>query len=214
MSAPRSRNDPRRAATRLALIETAELLFAQYGVEGVSTRQIGAAIGSSNTNVVAYHFGSKDALIVEVIRHRVPGLEARRAELLEAARRANAKPPLSALLDAMLRPFFEQTDDEGRHTYVAFLSGLSRSMRWDIRTGLDPDYPVTRELMAQIESAIPETARAFAGERIFVALSMAFAALQVVDQAQRPAREAAAIFADALTMIEAALTAPGPGSQD
>lgn len=214
MSAPRSRNDPRRAATRLALIETAELLFAQYGVEGVSTRQIGAAIGSSNTNVVAYHFGSKDALIVEVIRHRVPALEARRAELLAAARRANASPPLGALLDAMLRPFFEQTDDQGRHTYVAFLSGLSRSGRWDIRTSLDSDYPVTRELMALIEAAIPETARALAGERIFVALSMAFAALQVIDQAQRPAREAAAIFADALTMIEAALTAPGPGSQD
>ena len=208
MSAPRSRNDPRRAATRLALIETAELLFAQYGVEGVSTRQIGAAIGSSNTNVVAYHFGSKDALIVEVIRHRVPALEARRAELLAAARRANPNPPLGALLDAMLRPFFEQTDEQGRHTYVAFLSGLSRSGRWDIRTSLDSDYPVTRDLMELIEGAIPQGARAFAGERIFIALSMAFAALQVIDQARRPAREAAAIFADALVMIETALTAP------
>lgn len=213
MSAPRSRNDPRRAATRLALIETAELLFAQYGVEGVSTRQIGAAIGSSNTNVVAYHFGSKDALIVEVIRHRVPGLEARRAALLAAARRANANPPLGALLDAMLRPFFEQTDEQGRHTYVAFLSGLSRSGRWDIRTGLDSDYPVTRALMEMIEAAIPEGARAFAGERIFIALSMAFAALQVIDQAQRSGGEAAAIFTDALVMAEAALTAPAPKSQ-
>jgi|JI10StandDraft_1071094.scaffolds.fasta_scaffold587784_2 AcrR family transcriptional regulator len=214
MSAPRSRNDPRRAATRMALIEKAELLFAQYGVEGVSTRQIGAAIGSSNTNVVAYHFGSKDALIVEVIRHRVPGLEARRAELLAAARRASANPPLGALIDAMLRPFFEQTDEHGRHTYVAFLSGLSRSGRWDIRTSLDSDYPVTRTLMEMIEAAIPAGARAFAGERIFIGLSMAFAALQAIDQAQRPATEAAAIFADALAMIEIALTAPGPGSKN
>jgi AcrR family transcriptional regulator len=214
MSAPRSRNDPRRAATRLALIETAELLFARYGVEGVSTRQIGAAIGSSNTNVVSYHFGSKDALIVEIIRHRVPALEARRAALLAAARRANASPPLSALLDAMLRPFFEQTDDQGRHTYAAFLSGLSRSGRWDIRKGLDSDFPMTRELMALIERAIPEEARAFAGERIFIALSMAFASLQMIGQAQRSASEAAAVFADALVMIETALTAPGPGPQD
>lgn len=209
MSAPRSRNDPRRAATRLALLETAELLFAEYGVEGVSTRQIGAAIGSSNTNVVAYHFGSKDALIVEVIRHRVPALEARRAELLAAARRKNAQPPLSALLDSMLRPFFEQTNAAGRHSYAAFLSGLSRAGRWDIRTGLDSDYPVTRELMGLIAEKLPARAHAVAGERIFIALSMTFAALQMIDQAKRPPKEAAAIFADALAMAEAALTAPG-----
>ena len=57
------RRDPRREATARALIEAAESLFGQAGVDGVSTRQIGAAIGSANTNVVAYHFGAKDALI-------------------------------------------------------------------------------------------------------------------------------------------------------
>ncbi len=214
MSAPRSRNDPRRAATRLALIETAELLFAEYGVEGVSTRQIGAAIGSSNTNVVAYHFGSKDALIVEVIRHRVPALEARRAALLALARRKHAQPQLGALLDAMLRPFFEQTNESGQHSYAAFLCGLSRSGRWDIRTSLDADYPVTRELIELIAEALPENARAFAGERTFIAMSIAFAALQMIDQAKRPPDEAAAIFADALAMAEAALMAPGPKPQN
>jgi AcrR family transcriptional regulator len=214
MSAPRSRNDPRRAATRLALIETAELLFAQYGVEGVSTRQIGAAIGSGNTNVVAYHFGSKDALIVEVIRHRVPVLEARRAELLAVARRREARPSMGALLDALVRPFFEQTNDEGQHTYASFLAGLSRSARWDIRNSLDSDYPVTRELNELIAEALPESVRSFAGERIFIALSMTFATLQIIDLAQRAPDEAAAIFADTLAMAEAALMTPGVQDQD
>jgi AcrR family transcriptional regulator len=213
MNVQRSRNDPRRAATRLALIETAELLFAEFGVDGVSTRQIGAAIGSSNTNVVAYHFGGKDALIVEVIRHRVPALEARRAELLARARRKDKHPSTGVLVDALLRPFFEQTNESGQHSYAAFLSGLSRSGRWDIRTGLDDDYPITLELIELIAAALPENARALAGERIFIALSMAFAALQMIDQAPRPPDEAATIFADALAMAEVALMAPGPKSQ-
>ena len=214
MSTPRSRTDPRRAATRLALIEMAELLFAEFGVEGVSTRQIGAAIGSSNTNVVAYHFGSKDALIIEVIRHRVPALEARRSELLASARRIEAKPSMGALLDALVRPFFEQTNDEGRHTYASFLAGLSRSGRWDIRNSLDFDYPITRELNELIAEALPQSVRAFAGESIFIALSMTFATLQIIDLVQRPPDEAAAIFADALAMAEAALKTPGSENQD
>jgi len=214
MSTPRSRTDPRRAATRLALIEMAELLFAEFGVEGVSTRQIGAAIGSSNTNVVAYHFGSKDALIIEVIRHRVPALEARRSELLAAARRIEARPSMGALLDALVRPFFEQTNDEGRRTYASFLAGLSRSGRWDIRNSLDSDYPITRELNELIAESLPQSVRAFAGERIFIALSMTFATLQIIDLVPRPPDEAAAIFADALAMAEAALKTPGGENQD
>ena len=65
--ASRRRIDPRREATRVALIEAAESLIAEAGVEGTSTRQIGAAIGSHNTNVVAYHFGSKEALLAELL---------------------------------------------------------------------------------------------------------------------------------------------------
>ncbi len=49
----RTRNDPRRAATRAAITETAETLFAEHGIDGVSLRQIGTAVGSANTSGVA-----------------------------------------------------------------------------------------------------------------------------------------------------------------
>ena len=120
----RKRHDPRRDATRIALIEAAESLFAESGVEGVSTRQIGAAIGSSNTNVVAYHFGSKEALMEAVCRHRLPDIDRRRGELLDAA-------DLSANLFDLVRifalPLYEQVDASGRHSFARFLAGLERS---------------------------------------------------------------------------------------
>src|SRR5262245_52289342 len=59
----RNRNDPRHDATRNALLDTAEAMFAESGISAVSLRQIGIAIGSANANVVGYYFGDKEALI-------------------------------------------------------------------------------------------------------------------------------------------------------
>ena len=41
-TSPRTRKDPRKAATRAAIIEAAEPLFAESGIDAVSLRQIGA----------------------------------------------------------------------------------------------------------------------------------------------------------------------------
>ena len=56
-------------ATRERLIDIAEELFAQEGVEGVSIRSVNAAAGLAPAGV-HYHFGSKDALLEEVVRRR------------------------------------------------------------------------------------------------------------------------------------------------
>ena len=48
-------------ATRELLMVTAERLFAMNGVEGVSLREIQAAAGQSNSSVITYHFGSRQA---------------------------------------------------------------------------------------------------------------------------------------------------------
>jgi len=54
--------------TRTALIQAAGELFAEYGVDGVSTRAIAERAGE-NTGSIHYHFGSKEGLHIEVLRH-------------------------------------------------------------------------------------------------------------------------------------------------
>jgi AcrR family transcriptional regulator len=45
------------------IVLAAERLFAERGLDGVSLREIGAAVGNANNSAVQYHFGSKDQLV-------------------------------------------------------------------------------------------------------------------------------------------------------
>jgi len=206
----RVRRDPRRETTRAALIEAAETLFADSGVESVSLRQIGTAIGSGNTSVVFYHFGSKEALIEEIFMHRVPALEARRAELLAVAMRVGSARDLPTLVHALWWPVFEQTNADGRHSYAAFLASISRANLGWLRRSMEDSFPVTKDLVARIGAAIPREARRFSKETSRIAFAIIAAALQHCDQHHRRSpKRAKALFSHALRIAAAAMTVPG-----
>ena len=57
-------------ATRLQLLATAERLFAERGIAGVSLREIGAAAGQRNNSATQYHFESKHGLVLALCEHR------------------------------------------------------------------------------------------------------------------------------------------------
>ena len=102
--------------TRLGLIETAERLFAERGVHGVSLRQIGAAAGQRNTGAVRYHFGSKEALVDAVFRHRMEPINARREAML-AELDARGRDGVRGLAEAFLYPLSEMLGDVGRPSW-------------------------------------------------------------------------------------------------
>lgn len=207
--ASRKRSDPRGAATRTALIEAAESLFAEGGVEAVSTRQIGAAIGSSNTNVVAYHFGSKDALIHEVYRYRLTEIDRRRGELLAEAERRGLGSDLRALLEVFYLPLFEQTDDVGRHSYARFLTGLERSGMIATRMAVSAEFPHSERLFGLIKQCLSPEAAARYAVRMRLATSLVSSALQQIDQeAHGDEARAVELFDDAVAIAAAALAAP------
>lgn len=56
-------------ATRTAILDAAEQLYAEQGVQTVSNRQIGTAAGRGDTSVVGYYFESK-ADLVRALLHR------------------------------------------------------------------------------------------------------------------------------------------------
>ena len=202
------RRDPRREATVRALIEAAESLFGQAGVDGVSTRQIGAAIGSANTNVVAYHFGAKDALIEAVYHHRLPAIDARRGELLDQAIAADRAGDLPTLVGVFAQPLFEQVDGAGRHSYAAFVCGLERSGQIASRAAVTGDYPETERLMARIAALLPDGVRAQFDMRRRLAFAMIMHTLALIDrECAHDVAAAQAQFDNAVTMAAAALAA-------
>ncbi|TAK99212.1 MAG: TetR family transcriptional regulator [Rhodospirillaceae bacterium] len=205
----RVRKDPRREITRVALIEKAETMFADAGVEGVSLRQIGVAIGSGNTNVVAYHFGSKEALIEAIFMHRLPALDARRAELLARVKKAGRAHDLAALMHALWQPALEQKNAHGRHSYVAFLASISRANWGWMRGAVDESFPVTKEIVALIAAALPKKAHRFLRERLRISFAIIAAAVRFCDvNYPHNARRTKDVLADTLRMATAAMAAP------
>jgi AcrR family transcriptional regulator len=108
--------------TKERIVVTAERLFAEHGVDGVSLRQIGVAAGSGNNSVVHYHFGSKDQLVQAVFEYRLPRVARRRSELLEARNGDSLRSWVGCQVCAVL----EQSDVEGSH-YLGFIRSFERS---------------------------------------------------------------------------------------
>lgn len=202
----RTRKDPRKEATRQAIIEAAETLFAQQGIDGVSLRQIGSAIGSSNTSVVAYHFGDKESLLEAIFHYRLPAIDARRQSLLQQAiDNGVAEDPLQ-LLRALWLPLFEQTNDAGQHSYAGFMSVLMFSTLGGIRLTLNTDYPTAIELAERMQALMTPAQRALFDSRVLMSTVMVTGTLKMIDQPDT-AMNGQRLFEDTLRMACAALFA-------
>lgn len=91
--------------TRNRILDAAERVFADKGLDGSSVRDITTAAGV-NLAAVNYHFGSKTGLIEAVFsRHLVPMNTARIALLDRVEAQSGGEcPPLESVLDAFIRP--------------------------------------------------------------------------------------------------------------
>src|ERR1700761_9039132 len=106
--------DPERdAATKAAVLVAAERLFALHGFQSVSVRDITSNAGV-NLASVNYHFGAKDTLLFEIFRRRTAELNRARARMLHEATDAHdGRPPVGAILEALIAPPVRWLDPKG-----------------------------------------------------------------------------------------------------
>jgi len=124
--------------TRRRLIATAEYLFAEIGFDAVSLRQIAAAAGQRNTNVVRYHFGNKERLIEAIFEHRQAELEPIRVAMLAKVPEDAGAEAIDDLLAIIIRPPLLIVDQEERYRYVKLVASyLNRHRDSGVRHPLD-----------------------------------------------------------------------------
>ena len=70
-------------ATTDELLDVAERLFAQHGVEQVALTRIVAASGQRNRSALHYHFGSRDGVLAAVLDLRIKSVNALRNAMLD-----------------------------------------------------------------------------------------------------------------------------------
>ncbi|MBB6191908.1 AcrR family transcriptional regulator [Sphingobium wenxiniae] len=204
----KQRRSGRGEATRIAIIEAAEILFAEHGVNGASLRQIGTASGSANTNAVGYHFGNKEALVAAVISHRLPDIEAVRTRMLRGWEESGEPASLRDLLFIMFHPVVQQRNSDGQRSYAAFIGGIFRSGSAWQRYSLGDEYPTTRRIIRMIRDCLAIDPQLFKA-RMKICTNMIVSSLDLLEKEGIVSEESEGQqFLDAIVMAEAALRAP------
>ena len=149
--------DPEReAATKAAVLNAAERLFALNGFQSVSVRDITAEAGV-NLASVNYHFGSKDALLFEIFRRRTAELNRERARMLHAAAdRHDGKPPVREILNAFLEPPLRWSRQESaRRVSMQFIIRARSEGTEAMREALRTDVSHLRRFADALVAALP-----------------------------------------------------------
>lgn len=128
-----------RPSTREKLLDCAEELFAEHGLEGVSLRTINTEAGLSPA-ALHYHFGNKAVLLEALLERHMPALMERRRELLDELSEAAEPPTTRAVLSALLGPLVELLA-KGEASGLRYLRLVHR-LQAD--RNLDPQFVIDR----------------------------------------------------------------------
>ncbi len=128
-----------RPSARDKLLDCAERLFAEHGLNGVSLRAINAEAGLSPA-ALHYHFGTQKALVESLLERQMPALMERRRALLDALDDRTEPATTRDVLDALIRPQVELLA-EGGEPGLGYMRLIHR-LRAD--GDLDPRFPIER----------------------------------------------------------------------
>lgn len=105
----------------------AQRLFASRGIDGVTVRDIARAAGQKNPAAIGYHFGSKEALIRELIVDGAKVIDARRNAQLDALEANGGPASIAQIVDILLYPSVNLAAQGETDTYNRFLRMLVMS---------------------------------------------------------------------------------------
>lgn len=139
------------------ILQAAERLFSQRGIDGVSLREITSAAGVNSASA-HYHFGSKEAVLEALFALRARPIAERRQQLLSQLKLdRRGRPKLEDVLRAFLQPALDlQCTSEG----IAFTMLRARMAfeREEVRRkALGKAFDATSEMaLRALAQALPE----------------------------------------------------------
>lgn len=196
---------------KTAMIEIAEKLIGERGLDRVSMRDVATAAGQRNNSAVQYHFGGRDGLIRQVLRRRLTALDSVRQQRLADIDEHGLGTDLASLMRVLFEPIVEllRASPDATH-YARFLQRMGPVM--------GPEAPEVRlrtatdDVVVRLIDVCSHLPRRVAFERIDLATQMFTGALAVYED-RRDASSTVVntdfekVVAHLYDMIEAALRA-------
>lgn len=131
-----NRNQPKGDATRAKIKATAQHLFALYGIDTVTIRDIAQHSGQKNGGSVNYYFGSKEELVVEIINDVAKTLNELRVQALDELEASGAKITIRGILKILIST--DSTEGTMQMRLITMLQSYRRDLmhteipgRWD-----------------------------------------------------------------------------------
>ena len=143
-------------ATRRQLIDAAERLFAERGIDNVSLLDIGRAAGQKNRNAPQYHFGDKDSLINAVLDRHTDLINQRRRRMLEALPQGD-RPSLRELTRILVLPVAEHVAEAENSDAFLLINGqmMTSPPLGGIRSERARAIPEVRQMSELFAHALP-----------------------------------------------------------
>jgi AcrR family transcriptional regulator len=162
--------------TKARILDVAEELFGEQGLDRVSIRDITIA-AKVNIAAVSYHFGGKDELIAAVFERRISPVNQARVTALNAleTRRNSKSPKVEQIMEAFIRPAVTCCGDEkGTKAFGKLFGRCLAETRPDVEAMLRKQFqPVATLMEKTLLRALPHLSR---GE-IFWRMKFTFGAL-------------------------------------
>jgi AcrR family transcriptional regulator len=139
--------------TRSRILDAAEKLLVQHGLDGTTLRMI-TTEAQANLAAVNYHFGSKEALIEAVFRRRLTWLNEQRIAALDAFEAEAKGAPLKPrqIVEAFFGVAIRMAADKngGGHTFMRLLGRTYTEPTDFVRSFLAQEYA---EVIARFKAA-------------------------------------------------------------
>lgn len=199
--------------TRQKIINTAERLFAERGVDAVSLNEITREAGQKNKSALSYHFGSKESLLQAIVeKHEVAIIAQRNAYLDDLEQRRAIS--IESVVRAFVYPLAAKLDDpDGGKYFLSILAQLASCPNMKLYS-LRPDY-ISRQdrLMKILAELTPNTPEELRLPRLMQTSSLLFHSLSylasIIDK-RKNSRRLSQVFTDNLVDAIVAIVAAEP----
>lgn len=167
-------------ATREAILNAAEELFAEVGYAAATLRML-AGITETNIASISYHFGSKEALLRAIYERRMTAVNNERLRLLREYmdKLGEARPQIEEVLECFLGPVFRAQKSDGMGASFRRLSSRAAlDATPEVRAVVTEFYqPAAVEFVSAFRHACPDIPRTeFARRMLFLYGTMIYTA--------------------------------------
>src|ERR1043166_5871346 len=163
--------------TRSRILNVAEELFGEQGLDRVSIRDI-TRTARVNLAAINYHFGSKEELIAAVFERRVVPVNETRLAALDRVEKSAGKrvPKLEAILEAFIRPAVQSSlkASKGETAFSKLFGRCLSEPSPELESLLKKQFePLVERMQAALMRALPKVSRS----EIFWRMKFTFGAL-------------------------------------